>query len=777
MYSLKLVVVYADLSIYRDELLLTTSRMLEDYYRGGRVHIVHVYREVAGEPEPGPSIDELDEIPDQVRDALKKRGINRLYRFQWEAIRKILDGKHVVVTAGTGTGKTEAFMIPILSRIITGKPRKPAAILTYPTKALARDQLSRLYEFLGYGAFSAAVYDGDTPRRARQRISSNPPDIIVTNPDMIHVGLVLSPAIRKFIKTAQYMVFDELHVYEGVFGSHVHAVIERVKKYRGGLPPLMIGSSATIGNPKEHAEMLFGVDVEVVEGPRRRRGEAVHVMVSAGNLSRWTIAAGLASILVKQGLKVLVFADSQQMVELISRIARKSYGVELYVHRAGLPMEERRLVEYKLQSGEALGVVATPTLELGIDIGYLDAVVMATIPPSYAKYLQRAGRAGRRGRRGYVFTILADDPIDAYYERNPSRFYNQEIPPTYIEPGNIEVLKIHLLALLLQQGPIRIRELDKHWFRAALELQSMGLAVITGNRVFPNWRRARQYFREYMSIRGSGPHVVIINKASGDPIGYRELPQAVLDLYPEAVYLSFGRIYRVISIDIDRRRALVEPLPDDTTYYTRPLYTVDLLDYKPIDSRVTSRGIPLVYADVELELIVEGYVVRNFWEQENRGVKNWYDTPVRYSYRTKALLLKYPEVEEWGIMENAEAFHAIEHALISAARPVCGAALGEMGGISYPSGDIVIYDGAPGGSGLAKLLFHRFEKAEEIAYEIVSSCDCEDGCPRCIYSPYCGNNNQVLSRKKAKYVLGTIITGKKRVLVEPITSKYGKPIA
>ncbi len=765
------------MKVIRDPLLLEVSERLYQQWRSREVGIKYVYVEETGDPEPGPYVEDLEEIPLKVREALIRRGIKRLYKFQWEAIRKILDGRNVVITAGTGTGKTEAFLIPILSRITSERSGRPVSMLIYPTKALARDQLSRINSLLGYGEFSAAVYDGDTPRRVRQKISSNPPDIIVSNPDMIHVGLVLSPAIRRFLRTIKYMVFDELHVYEGVFGSHVRAIIQRIKYFRRGELPQLIGSSATIGNPKKHGETLFGVDVDVVEGPRRRRGEAFHVMVSAGRLSRWTVTAGLASILARLGLKTLVFTDSQQMAELVARIARKSYGVELLVHRAGLPYDERRLVEVKLQRGEVQGVVATPTLELGIDIGYLDAVVMATIPPSYAKYLQRAGRAGRSGKRGYIFTILADDPIDAYYERNPERFYKQEIPPTYIEPNNEEVLKIHVLALLLQQGRIHTRDLDRKWIDIARKLSYEKLVFFTGYYIYPNYKLARRRFMEYMSIRGSGPQIVIINRRDGSLIGYRELPQAVLDLHPDAIYLAFGRIYRSIGIDTDKKIAYVEPLPDDTTYYTRPLYTVDILDYNVLMERTSSRGIPLAYAAVRLEIIVEGYVLRNFWEPETKGVKYWLEEPVRYSYNTMALLIKYPYMHEWSLMDNAEAFHAIEHALISAARPVCGAALGEMGGISYPSGDIVIYDGAPGGSGLARLLYERFEKAEEIAYEIVSKCDCEDGCPRCIYSPYCGNNNQVLSRRKASYILSSIIHRRGEVYEKPLINKYGKPIA
>ncbi|MET1160803.1 MAG: DEAD/DEAH box helicase [Thermoprotei archaeon] len=763
------------MSIVRDPVVLEVNSRLREVLRSRYAGIVYTHIEEYGDPEPGPSIYDIG-LPDPLVKVLEKNGIKRLYKFQWEAFKKILDGRNVVITAGTGTGKTEAFLLPILKKVYEEKRVNPRAILVYPTKALARDQLKRIDTYIGYGYYSAAVYDGDTPRKVREKIASSPPDIVITNPDMIHLGLVLSPAIRRFIDNAEYVVFDELHVYEGVLGSHVKYIVERIKRFKRWSKPVFIGSSATIGNPKEFAETLFGVEVDVVEGPLRRRGRAVHAMVTCGGLSRWTVTAALAAVLAKMGMKFLVFTDSQQMAELVARIAKKSYGVEVHVHRAGLPAEIRRSVESKLREGVIDGVVATPTLELGIDIGYLDAVVMASPPPSYAKYLQRAGRAGRRGRIGYVFMVLSDDPIDAYYERNPSRYYNQEIPPTHIEPLNEDVLKIHLVALLLQEGRLRLNTIPREWRPVLESLVYERLAVVTGYYAYPNTRYARRFFMEYSSIRGSGPQVTIIDRSTNSVIGYRELPQALLDLHPEAVYYSFGKPYESLGIDLEKRTAYVKPLPEDTPYYTRPLYSVDLVDYHVLATRTTNRGIPLVYAHVKLSVSVEGYVLRNYWEDEKRSIKQWFREPITYAYTTKAVIAKYPPRSEWDLMDNAEAFHAIEHTLISAARPVCGASLGDMGGFSYPSGDIVIYDAAPGGSGLARLLYERFEKAEEIALEIMSKCDCEDGCPRCIYSPYCGNNNQVLSRKKAVYVLSDIIRYGARVVEKPVEDRYGKPI-
>ena len=710
-----------------------------------------------------------------MKQNLLARGIKRLYRFQWEAIKYILDGYNTVIASGTGTGKTEAFLIPLIAKGID-RYKKPNALLLYPTKALARDQLKRINEITGFGYISTAIYDGDTPRKERKKIASNPPHILISNPDMIHVGLVLSPAIRKMIKNINYLVLDEMHAYEGAFGAHVRAVIERLKIFRRE-NPVFVGSSATIGNPEKHGEILFGEKVKVVRGPIWRRGIAYHVMVSAGYLSRWSVSASIAALLSRLGLRVLVFVDSQQMAEVIARIIRRGFNAEFHVHRAGLTPEERRSVEVKLSRGEIDGVVATPTLELGIDIGYLDAVVMVAPPPSYAKYMQRAGRAGRRGRTGYVFMILGDDPIDSYYERNPREYFIQDIPPIYVEPDNEEVLRIHAIALLLHQGMVK-KDLVKQigWKRVFDELVKDGLAVSLPIGYFPVWRKARKEFLRYMTIRGAGPQVAIHDEEDR-VIGYRELPMAILDLHPFAIYLHGGRVYQSISIDPSKRIAKVQRLPDDIPLYTRPLYTTDLIDYEIIKERTSNRGIPLAYARVTISITVEGYAVYSMFESGRPAAIEYLDKPVVYTYRTRALLLKYPYNSEWDLMGNAEAFHAIEHTIISAARPICGAGLGDMGGISYPSGDIVIYDSAVGGSGLASLLFDRFEKAEELAYKIMNDCKCDDGCPRCIYSPYCGNNNKILSRKKALHILKKIISAGTRIYEKPAETRYGNPIA
>ncbi len=420
--------------------------------RRGNGGIAYKYIEEHEGPKIGPSVDSVG-LDDRLVRALKQVGIKRLYEFQYKALQAYRDGKSFIIVSGTGTGKTEAFMIPILDSILKSGMSivRPYAVLLYPTKALGRDQLFRI-KMLAEGMLGirVSVLDGDTPRGERMRLYSNPPHILITNPDMMHVGLAFSGSIRGLIRRSKVLVLDELHVYKGVFGSHVRWVIYRMLVEIGN-EAIIIGSGATIGNPGDLGERLFGRQVGVIEGSSRRKGTAIHVFIDSGNMSRWTLAAGIVSVLAKRNIKTLAFTDSQQMAELIGRIARKTYGVKVGIHRAGIEPDERKRVEEEFREGKLLAVVSTPTMELGVDLGDLDAVVMANLPRSYSSYIQRAGRAGRRDKPGLIITVMGDDAIEAYFLRKPEEFFKQKPEPSYIEPSNKEIAMVHLTALSLQR--------------------------------------------------------------------------------------------------------------------------------------------------------------------------------------------------------------------------------------------------------------------------------------------------------------------------------------
>lgn len=711
--------------------------------KGGKV--IHFHVEDSGEPERGPSVFSL-ELDARLAKALSDEGVSELYGFQWQAYRLISEGKNVIITAGTGTGKTEAFMIPLLDRLRRLGSSGVQALLIYPTKALARDQARRLSRLIEGSGIRYAILDGDTPPSERRDIYADPPQLLITNPDMIHLGLALSKDFRELVSTTRIAVFDELHVYQGVFGTHLKWVIERLKRAAGDLQ--LVGAGATIGNPEELGESLFSAEVSVVIGPPRRRSTALHAFVDYGNSSRWTFAAYLTSSLVKMGLKVLTFVDSQQMAELVSVMIRKNHGVEAPVHRAGLPAEYRRRIESMLSSGQVRAVVATSTLELGIDIGDLDAVLMASLPKSYSSYVQRAGRAGRRGRTGLVVTLLGDDPIEAYYARRPEEHFNRRPEQGYIEPDNLDVAKVHLAALLLQSGAARLNDLPKGLRDAADELVKLNVARKTSYLLLPLWSAARRLV-ESSSLRSSGPIVRIYH--GGKRIGEREMPMALYDLHPGALYYHAGRPYIVSSLDLPRMRAEVVALPENVSFYTKPLYDISISEVEPLERRF-SGPVPLVYGRVHVIVSVSGYVIKDAASGATIS-ENYYETPITWDYWTMGVLMRYPSLDFGSLEDRLSAYHALEHVLISAARPVIGASDTDLSGVSYPTGHIVIYDSHVGGNGLSRLLFKRLEDVETIAENVVSSCTCYDGCPKCVFSPYCGNNNRFLSRRGALRVL------------------------
>ena len=725
-----------------DELLRCLSDRLSSMTGGSR--IIFVRREVVEEPEPGPRVEDAG-LSELLVERLRARGIRRLYRFQYEALMAIRRGRDIFIVSGAATGKTEAFIIPLMDLALREGLR---SLVVYPTKALARDQLSRFRAYSPPLVLNMSVLDGDTPEKERSTIYASPPDILITNPDMIHFSLPRSARFRRLVRGFGALVLDEAHVYEGSFGSHVRMVLERLRRSTGR-DMLFVASSATIGNPEELGQLLFGRPVEVITGQPRRKGIAYHALVSSGTSSRWTVASRLLYLLSRAGLRSLAFVDSQQMCEVVAKMAKRD-GVKVMVHRAGLLREERREVEEKLKSGELEGVVATPTLELGIDIGLLDAVVMVAPPPSFPRYLQRAGRAGRRGRPGYVFTILADDPIDAYYEREPERFFEQELTPVVFEPYNEEIMKVHILALAMERGGrLRLADLPDGWGKALGLCVKEGYAVVRGGWLLLTRRAYREF--GYYSLRSAGREVSIVDRGRGARIGSRSLPMALHDLHPGAIYLHQGRAYEVEELDLDRLVAYVRRLPEELPFYTRPIYEVSVSELSLEEGREAD-GVEVAYGSGLMTKTVLGYVIRYFYGEERPG-EVLLEEPISWSFRTKLLVARYGEFVQ------PEAIHALEHVLIHAARPVAGAGLNDLGGVSYPTGHVVIYDATPGGSGLSKLLYRRLERAHRIAYDILAKCDCEDGCPRCVYDPFCGNNNRFLSRRGALELVKAVLAG------------------
>lgn len=716
-------------------------------------------------PELGPFVDDVD-IDESLKLALHDRGIDRFYDFQWKSFQLIKDGHDVVIVSGTGMGKTEAFLIPILDSIIKEPEPGINALILYPTKALTTDQLSRIQFYISRSlGLNVGIYDGDTTESERRKIFMHPPKILLSNPDMIHYSLSV-PRFKEIISNVRFIVFDEMHVYNGVFGNHVAYLIRRLTRLLNNVQ--LIGSTATIGNPKSFASMLFGRDVFVVESPGRR-GRLTHIMVKSDERSRHTEVLRIVKNLMNLNLKTLVFGDSHRTVEYLAFLSRR-YGINIAVHRAGLSREERRKVEIMLKTGELKSVIATPTLELGIDIGDLDAVVLDGIPPTYTRYIHRAGRCGRH-HEGYVIMVLGEDPIGSYYARKPNEYYSQHPDELPLDLTNDDVQKYQILSAAIDKP---LKEHETLFNRELInDLINHGLLIKRGKSYYPTPASKKLFYKT--GIRGSSDKVIIIDEKDNQEIGERELPIALSELHPEAIYFHGGRIYRVVDLNLSEKpfRAIVAQLPSDFEFYTIPLRSSIPYNFKLLEERIFLDG-KIFYGQIEIENNVYGYVMKRLFTNEVIDEKIL-EKPVSYRFKTKGLIFRLQGYSDWSDIWLGEAFHAVEHTLISSAQMVVGAGFGELGGISTPEGLIIIYDGAQGGSGLSKLLLKRFDLAFQRTFQIISTCDCEDGCPKCIYSPYCGNNNHVLSRKRAFKIMNGLLNKELKVL-EPLIPVVGETL-
>ncbi len=685
-----------------------------------------------------------------LQSKLKEKGISSLYKYQEDVYHAIAEGNSVIITAPTGMGKTEAFLMPILEKIVSTNPNPyersgPYAIFIYPTKALAKDQLMKIIEYSSVLGVTVKKFDGDTTKSERDEIYQSPPDILLTNPDMIHYHLRSNFTFQAMVRKLKYLVIDEIHLCIGSYGSNVLWLIRRLKRFSPSIQ--MIGASATVSNAKGFAETMFETEVKHIGISTARKAPMHLAMVYPKESSNLSTMSRIIHYLVEANKKTLAFANSHLTAEALNLIL-KNNSILSEVHRAGLEYAYRSKVENAFRKGQLQALVSTPTLELGIDIGDLDAVV--TMLTGLTNFIQRIGRAGRRGDESIAALVLrGDDPISAFYGRQPSE-YLTEIDPVFVEPNNDLVGTMQLLSMAFEL-PLTEEELDQYSI-FSIPLVEKGILVKSNGRYRVRDKRKVSKILQNFSIRGIGDSIDIFS--GSNKIGSRSLPMALSELHPGAIYLHGGKTYEVVGFDGVKKSATLKATDrkGEKTQAERTMWPT-IID---VEKEMNFNGISAAYLTLELTETVTGYYRSNIFTNRILG-RYPLEKPLQYKFRTKGFAVQFPRPEKIldDTMENevdnllGGTFHAIEHVLIESGNSLTGGGATQIGGLSMgDTGLVFVYDGSPGGSGLSKLLFERMEKGIFRTLKILEDCPCGrvDGCPRCTYSYQCGNNNQPLNR-------------------------------
>ena len=716
-------------------------------------------------PKVGCKVDELG-IDENLSKFLQKIGIKKFYKFQEDAIKEIAYGSNVVIEAPTASGKTEAFVIPVLQKIKEQKENygKIFALFVYPTKALAKDQFPKILDFAKSIGITVGIFDGDTKQSERAEILDNPPQLIITNFDILHYHLWHRTRFASLLSSVKYLVTDEVHVYSGIFGSNVHYIIKRLKRICNKIQ--FVASSATLENAVEFCEILFGEKMKLIHGDGRK-GETDFLMLFPSLRTQRALMVDLIKKLTSKKHKTMVFSNSHKNSELVAMQARKQ-KVDIKVHRAGLMANYRKSVEKSFKDDNLMAISCTPTLELGIDVGNVDGVISATIPVN--RLVQRIGRAARKGQRGYAFLALGNDPISQYYKNHPNDYFD-DVERIYIDPKNPFVEEFQVLAMASDK-PIAKHELSEHASVIQKHVDD-GSLVLQENRYVPNFEKVKNSLNEY-SIRGIGKSIDIFFNAR--KLGDRILPIALEELHESAIYFLAGTRYKVKEFGYpEKNYAKLERIPRDYPYYTKAL-TEEWPTIEKIFEKRKAFGIEIAFCKLHIQKRVYGYANIEFGQEVIQGKKILLDKPLDYDFITKGIVFHAPrplkeieKSEDEGYVE-ASGYHATEHVVIEGSNMITGGVSQDLGGISLgTSGLIFIYDGAIGGNGASKALYDRFEKALERSMHIVKECPCknEAGCPRCTFSYRCGNNNEFLHKYSALEVLQRINDGEQTILEEP----------
>ncbi|HET6457681.1 MAG TPA: DEAD/DEAH box helicase, partial [Nitrosopumilaceae archaeon] len=731
-----------------------------------RKYYVSYFRTLS-EPDPqmGNMVSESG-LDDNITRVLESKKIEKFYKFQEDAIRTIMMGNNVIISAPTASGKTEAFVIPILQKILEkGQSNTIQAIFVYPTKSLSKDQLPKIKEIADDLGIKVEIFDGDTKELDRKKILENPPQVVITNFDVLHYHMWHRSRFAALLNTVRFLIVDEAHVYSGIFGSNVHYIIKRLKRI---CPTLQIvASSATLENALSFCEQIFGVQMKLITGSGKK-GKTDFSMLFPSLRTQRALMIEILKKLTAKKHKTLVFNNSHLNSELLAMQARKQ-KIDIKVHRAGLMANYRRSVENSFKNDTLMAISATPTLELGIDVGNVDGVISSTIPVN--RLIQRIGRAARKGQNGYAFLVLGNDPISQYYKNHPTDYF-EDIEKIYIDPKNPFVEEFQVLAMACDK-PIARHELAEHGEVIAKHV-AVGNLVLIDNRYVPNHEQIKSLLEDY-SIRGIGKSIDIF--LNGKKVGERNLPIALEELHQSAVYFLAGTRYKVKELAYPgKMNAKIEFLPRDYPYYTKAL-TEEWPTIETIFEKRNADGIEVAFCRLHIQKRVYGYVNIEIGHEVTQGQRVLLEKPLEFDFVTKGIVFKAPrpvnEIEKSENEEYVEAsgYHATEHVVIEGSNMITGGVSQNLGGISLgTSGLVFIYDGAIGGNGASKALYDRLEKAFERSLHIVKECPCksESGCPRCTFSYRCGNNNEYLHKLACAEILQRIKDGESTEVSEPV---------
>ncbi len=723
---------------------------------------------VGGEPARQPRVAPLPGgLHPKVADALAARGIEQLFTHQADAWDAAQRGEHLVVATGTASGKTLAFNLPVLDAL--ARQPKSRALYLYPTKALAQDQIRSLTE-LKPPAIKPAIYDGDTESSRRWQIRkwSN---LILTNPDMLHVGVL--PHHDRWgdvLHNLRYVVVDEAHVYRGVFGSHVGNVLRRLRRLARiyGADPQFLLASATIANPGELAHRLVGAEATTIEHDGAPKAERTILLwnppLTDEELGLRASALGEASrlmaSLVERGVRTLCFAKSRKSAELVHRFTAQRLGdaTRLSPYRAGYTPAQRREIERRLVEGDLLGVSATNALELGIDVGLLDAVICVGFPGTVASLRQQWGRAGRRDH-GLAAMIATEDALDQFFMRDPESLLDRRVEAAILDYANPRVLDGHVRAAAFEAP------LDQG------DVETLGPEALERAAELPDLRRKNGGFvwagRDYpagrFGLRSATPDsFTVVDVSTGSLLGLVERERAYSTVHQGAVYLHLGESYRVAELDLENRTALVEPYTGDE--YTQAKKDTMTAIVEPLREE-RRLGLDLSFGRVVVTEQVVAYQRKRIGDGETIETVPL-DLP-ETEFDTEAVWYTPTDVQLEGLTDMPRllgSLHAAEHAMIAILPLWAMCDRWDIGGLStnlhFQTGrpTIFVYDGHAGGVGINERGFEVFEGWVGDTARMLEGCPCDHGCPSCVQSPKCGNLNEPLDKAGALELLQRMLS-------------------